>query len=185
MSLRQYPYIFTTSEIYHMTSDNPNSSPAGGEGLDVSAGPQGEHEKLQEWPHPPYPVYHPGYYPHPFQMASALYGGGSPDGGMYPGGYGYFPGESNSTAFPRNYKTVICRHFLRGHCMRGTSCGFRHYEEEPMPEPPRRPKSSVNCRRWTQLGDCHLGDRCGFRHDENFCPTDDFPPTYPHLTNDS
>ncbi len=193
-----------------MTSDNPNPSPADGEGLDhVMVGrPLDEMEKVHHgntatWPHPPYPVYHP-YFPHPFQMTPAVYGGG-PTGHPavlgYPTDYGFFAGagpadssdmHAASGAYPRNYKTVVCRHFLRGHCLRGITCGFRHFEEEA-PQEPRRPKSSVNCRRWTQLGDCHLGDRCGFRHDENFCPiSNDAPKTsqpaatyYPHLTNNS
>jgi hypothetical protein len=119
-------------------------------------------------------------------MASALYGGGQPV--TY--GYGYYapltPGivigqPGVSAAAPKNYKTVQCRHFLRGHCMRGSACGFRHGEDEPATnEPPNgfgqlpaelanplfpgRPFRVVTCRRWAQ-GNCTLGDRCTFKHD--------------------
>ena len=117
-------------------------------------------------------------------MASALYGGGQPV--VY--GYGYY-GQMMPAMIPaplpamggppRNYKTLQCRHFLRGHCMRGDSCGFRHGEEMVTGTPetfgqlpaelanpmhPGRPFRVVTCRRWVQ-GTCPHGDRCTFRHD--------------------
>jgi hypothetical protein len=112
-------------------------------------------------------------------MATAVYGGAQPM--MY--GYGYYspiqPTIPASLA-PKNYKTVPCRHFQRGHCMRGSSCGFRHGEEEHVNVPPTsfghlpaelsnplypgRPFRVVTCRRWAQ-GSCTLGDRCTFKHD--------------------
>ena len=136
---------------------------------------------------PPQP---PTYSVSAVSMASALYGGGQPM--AY--GYGYYapnpaaaivgvigqPGGVGAMA-PKNYKTVSCRHFLRGHCMRGTACGFRHTDEEPSsgappsgfgqlpaelanPLHPGRPFRVVTCRRWAQ-GNCSLGDRCTFKHD--------------------
>ena len=126
-------------------------------------------------------------YPTPSAMASAVYGGGQQM--MY--GYGYYgqpmmaqpvmigaPMQSNAMP-PKNFKTLPCRHFIRGHCMRGDSCGFRHGEGEAPGAPPNygqlppdlanpvhpgRPFKVVTCRRWLQ-GSCMLGDRCTFRHD--------------------
>lgn len=129
-------------------------------------------------------------------MASALYGGAQPM--VY--GYGYYgqvpplammgvvgqpsgmpmSAQGSSNMIPKNYKTVQCRHFLRGHCMRGSSCGFRHGDDEGSssapdtvgnlpaelsnPLYPGRPFRVVTCRRWAQ-GSCTLGDRCTFKHD--------------------
>lgn len=125
-------------------------------------------------------------------MASAVYGGGQPV--MY--GYGYYgqpammmiPATGTMigapsqpmTGPPRNYKTLPCRHFHKGHCMRGSACGFRHGEEDAcspapgtfgqLPEElshplhPGRPFRVVTCRRWAQ-GHCSMGERCTFRHD--------------------
>jgi len=120
----------------------------------------------------------------PSQLASAVYGGQMPMG--Y--GYGYYgqmiPPQASapveSLAPPRNYKTVQCRHFLRGHCLRGSACGFRHGDEEPTEEQsasfgqlpaelsnpihPGRLFRVTTCKRWVQ-GNCNMGDRCTFRHD--------------------
>ena len=121
----------------------------------------------------------PVAYPTASAMASALYGGGQP----MVFGYGYYPQMvpvMPAMGPPRNYKTVQCRHFLRGHCMRGDACGFRHGEEQittasaasfgqlpaelANPVHPGRPFRVVTCRRWVQ-GTCTHGDRCTFRHD--------------------
>lgn len=137
----------------------------------------------------PKPSYGPYGFAHPSALASAFYGGGQPV--ML--GYGYY-GQSQmmvgmpigaqpllaTSAAPKNYKTLPCRHFQRGHCMRGAACGFRHGEEEGGQPPsqeygllpaelshpvhPGRPFRVVTCRRWAQ-GNCSLGDKCTFRHD--------------------
>jgi hypothetical protein len=145
--------------------------------------------------HVPAPAYgfHPGM-PTPMgaQIASAVYGGQMTP--MY--GYGYYgapmgppmgapigapmPMMTSSNGPPKNYKTVQCRHYIRGHCLRGNACGFRHGEEEPSedqsanygqlpaelsnPIHPGRPFRTTTCKRWLQ-GSCTLGDRCTFRHD--------------------
>lgn len=123
-------------------------------------------------------------------MASAVYGGAQPV--LY--GYGYYGqgavipiviGQPSASQMPpKNYKTVPCRHFMRGHCIRGDTCGFRHTEEESSnvmslpvtsaygqlpaelanPVHPGRPFRVLTCRRWLQ-GSCALGDRCTYRHD--------------------
>jgi hypothetical protein len=122
-------------------------------------------------------------------MASALYGGGQ----RVAYGYGYYapvtpgivgvigqPGVTAAAPAPNKYKTVQCRHFIRGHCMRGALCGFRHGDDESSTAPPPslgqlpaelanplypgRPFRVVTCRRWAQ-GNCTLGDRCTFKHD--------------------
>jgi len=124
------------------------------------------------------------------QIASAVYGGHVPIG--Y--GYGYYGGHPQmaggpaghmmhsapTNGPPRNYKTVACRHHMRGQCLRGNACGFRHGEEEPSegqsatyghlpaelsnPIHPGRPFRTTTCKRWLQ-GNCTMGDRCTFRHD--------------------
>ena len=129
-----------------------------------------------------------GYAINPSQLASAVYGGHMSMG--Y--GYGYYgavaptsvppppPAQAETSGPPRNYKTVQCRHFLRGHCLRGNACGFRHGEEEPTedhaasfgqlpaelsnPIHPGRLFRVNTCKRWIQ-GNCNMGERCTFRHD--------------------
>lgn len=115
-------------------------------------------------------------------MASALYGGAP----AMAYAYGYCPPMYGMMSQPapgpaKNYKTVPCRHFVRGHCMRGAACGFRHGDDDSSssapnglvgqlpaelsnPLYPGRPFRVVTCRRWAQ-GSCSLGDRCTFRHD--------------------
>lgn len=61
----------------------------------------------------------------------------------------------------RNYKTIVCRHFIRGHCARGTTCGFLH-EGEGTTEKPFR---VVACKRWI-AGHCALDDRCTYKHEQ-------------------
>jgi hypothetical protein len=108
------------------------------------------HKLPVAWVHPSDP-YH--YY-HPYQVASAVYGGAP----GHHGAFGYYE------APPKNYKTVVCRHFLRGHCALGSRCHFRHQEDGPMvSQPPSR-----DCRRWAQNGQCYLGDKCAFKHEQVF-----------------
>lgn len=153
----------------------------GGQLQETFLSQQKQQKEVENQP-PMIPTYH-----HPVSavsMASALYGGGQPV--MY--GYPYYGmmgviGQPSaiSSGIPKNYKTVQCRHFLRGHCMRGSSCGFRHGEDETSTEQapesfgqipaelanpiyPGRPFRVVTCRRWAQ-GNCTLGDRCTFKHD--------------------
>ena len=113
-------------------------------------------------------------------VASAIYGGGAQPV-MY--GYGYYNHGAMIPVVigqptPKNYKTVACRHFMRGHCMRGNTCGFRHSEFElnttiiptavtsaygQFPTPDLAHIQPLSCRRWLQ-GNCALGDRCTYRH---------------------
>ena len=133
----------------------------------------------------------PGYYGVPMNasaMASAVYGGQQPSM-MYAPAYGYYGipigAPMQSGGAPKNYKTVQCRHFLRGHCMRGSACGFRHegadegtpndFGSIPVelsnPLHPGRPFRTVTCRRWLS-GHCGVGDRCTYKHD--------YDPSMPH-----
>ena len=118
------------------------------------------------------------YSVNPSQLASAVYGGHM----SY--GYGFYMPQASEppkpAGPPRNYKTIQCRHFLRGHCLRGIACGFRHGEEEPSedhsaafghlpaelsnPIHPGRLFRVNTCKRWV-MGNCTMGDRCTFRHD--------------------
>jgi hypothetical protein len=137
-------------------------------------------QRAQKQNQPPQPMYHQVS---AVTMASALYGG--PHALGY--GYGYMSPAPMYGMMPpaaavptKNYKTIPCRHFMRGHCMRGSACGFRHGDDETSsssangfgqlpaelanPMHPGRPFRVVTCRRWAQ-GSCTLGDRCTFKHD--------------------
>lgn len=111
-------------------------------------------------------------------MASALYGG-------------YYAAPAPIEEAPKNYKTQQCRHFLRGHCMRGTACGFLHegdavegpiapeYGQLPAelsnPLFPGRPFRTVTCKRWLS-GHCGIGDRCTYKHEYDHLQTSEYAP---------
>ena len=38
--------------------------------------------------------------------------------------------DATTTPRHRNYKTQLCRHFLRGFCQRGSECDFAHGSHE-------------------------------------------------------
>ncbi|KAG0473820.1 hypothetical protein HPP92_015677 [Vanilla planifolia] len=54
----------------------------------------------------------------------------------------------------RNFRRTVCRHWLRGLCMKGESCGFLHqYDKEKMPV----------CRFFRNYGECREKD-CVYKH---------------------
>lgn len=54
----------------------------------------------------------------------------------------------------RNFRRTVCRHWLRGLCMKGASCGFLHqYDKEKMPV----------CRFFRNFGECREKD-CLYKH---------------------
>ncbi|KAK8963251.1 Cleavage and polyadenylation specificity factor CPSF30 [Platanthera guangdongensis] len=80
----------------------------------------------------------------------------------------------------RNFRRTVCRHWLRGLCMKGASCGFLHqYDKEKMPVC-RFFRSYGECREkdclykhtLEEIKDCHMymmgfcpnGSSCRFRH---------------------
>jgi cleavage and polyadenylation specificity factor subunit 4 len=54
----------------------------------------------------------------------------------------------------RNYRQTVCRHWLRGLCMKGDVCGFLHQLD--------RSRMPV-CRFFTRHGECHEPD-CVYKH---------------------
>ncbi len=48
----------------------------------------------------------------------------------------------------------ICKFFLKGHCMKGKECVFRHV----------RPEKAVVCKHWLR-GLCKKGEACEFLHE--------------------
>lgn len=50
----------------------------------------------------------------------------------------------------------LCRFFLKGSCLKGISCPFRH----------TRPEKSVVCKHWLR-GLCKKGEQCEFLHEYN------------------
>eukprot|EP00927_Polykrikos_kofoidii_P001617 TRINITY_DN10616_c0_g1_i4.p1 TRINITY_DN10616_c0_g1~~TRINITY_DN10616_c0_g1_i4.p1 ORF type:complete len:801 (-),score=132.30 TRINITY_DN10616_c0_g1_i4:86-2374(-) len=64
---------------------------------------------------------------------------------------------------PTNAKTVLCRHFERGHCGNGDNCTFAHGPEQLRPLPlPANAKTSL-CNNFAS-GDCRMGTNCSFAH---------------------
>lgn len=57
---------------------------------------------------------------------------------------------SDEVVHPK-YKTQMCRHFMRGHCLRGASCGFAHgVHDLRLPKPP--PEFTVETIRGKEWG---------------------------------
>lgn len=55
-------------------------------------------------------------------------------------------------------RSVVCRHWRRGHCRLGELCGFLHKGA---------PGAQNLCRHWAQGGECRLGMECKFAHDDD------------------
>lgn len=56
--------------------------------------------------------------------------------------------------YRRNFRQTVCRHWLRGLCMKGNDCGFLHqYDKSRMPV----------CRFFAKWGECREPD-CFFKH---------------------
>lgn len=54
----------------------------------------------------------------------------------------------------KNYRQTVCRHWLRGLCMKGDACGFLHqYDKARMPV----------CRFFAKFGECREPD-CIYKH---------------------
>ena len=54
----------------------------------------------------------------------------------------------------RNYRQTVCRHWLRGLCMKGENCGFLHQLD--------RTRMPI-CRFFSRYGECHEVD-CVYKH---------------------
>jgi len=94
---------------------------------------------------------------------------------------------------PPHYKTIPCRHWLRGDCKLGASCNFRHGENDEnatlpmracyreMPQQMRLNESMPSIKTGTkpcrhfQRGYCERGDMCNFAHVKGNIG-DPFPP---------
>ncbi|KAM0854262.1 hypothetical protein ACQ4PT_050539 [Festuca glaucescens] len=73
----------------------------------------------------------------------AIGGGGGADGG----GHGRGRGRGS-------YRQTVCRHWLRGLCMKGDACGFLHqFDKARMPV----------CRFFRDFGECREAD-CAYKH---------------------
>jgi cleavage and polyadenylation specificity factor subunit 4 len=73
----------------------------------------------------------------------AVGGGGASDGP----GYGRGRGRGS-------YRQTVCRHWLRGLCMKGEACGFLHqFDKARMPV----------CRFFRDFGECREPD-CAYKH---------------------
>lgn len=80
--------------------------------------------------------------------AAAAAAAGSLDPGAGPGGGHHPPGGR------RSFRQTVCRHWLRGLCMKGDACGFLHqYDKDRMPV----------CRFFRLYGECREQD-CPYKH---------------------
>ncbi|CAA7408911.1 unnamed protein product [Spirodela intermedia] len=80
--------------------------------------------------------------------AAAAAVAGSLDPGAGPGGGHHPPGGR------RSFRQTVCRHWLRGLCMKGDACGFLHqYDKDRMPV----------CRFFRLYGECREQD-CPYKH---------------------
>ena len=83
------------------------------------------------------------------------------------------PAEGGSFEDPQKGRTTdVCRHWARGFCNRGVSCGFSHTGPTPSGEPRSTGadaeqiaynKSHVSCKDFS-AGKCNRGERCKFAH---------------------
>lgn len=63
-------------------------------------------------------------------------------------------GDHNNISGRRSYRQTVCRHWLRGLCMKGETCAFLHqYDESWMPV----------CRFFRSCGECREQD-CVYKH---------------------
>ncbi|CAM6088244.1 unnamed protein product [Calypogeia fissa] len=63
-------------------------------------------------------------------------------------------GGQKASAGRKNYRQTVCRHWLRGLCMKGDACGFLHqYDKARMPV----------CRFFAKFGECREPD-CVYKH---------------------
>lgn len=71
------------------------------------------------------------------------------------GGYGHAAGGGARLGSGRkNFRQTVCRHWLRGLCMKGADCGFLHqYDKARMPV----------CRFFMKWGECREPD-CIYKH---------------------
>uniref|UniRef100_A0A1D1ZE10 Zinc finger CCCH domain-containing protein 45 n=2 Tax=Anthurium amnicola TaxID=1678845 RepID=A0A1D1ZE10_9ARAE len=84
----------------------------------------------------------------PGPAAAAAAAAGSLDAGPGPGGGPNLPGGR------RSFRQTVCRHWLRGLCMKGEACGFLHqYDKDRMPV----------CRFFRLYGECREQD-CPYKH---------------------
>jgi cleavage and polyadenylation specificity factor subunit 4 len=90
--------------------------------------------------------------------------GGAPQGAGVPGQQAAAVSNSvqapSSAAAPKNqqarknYRQTVCRHWLRGLCMKGDACGFLHqFDKARMPV----------CRFFAKFGECREPD-CIYKH---------------------
>ena len=86
-------------------------------------------------------------------------GAGGPQGTVFDNGVG--SGQSlvlvtQQLHSNKNYRQTVCRHWLRGLCMKGDMCGFLHqFDKSKMPV----------CRFFAKFGECREVD-CPFKHSE-------------------
>lgn len=80
------------------------------------------------------------------------YGGAHGLGDPHPEAQGR--GQMGGMAIRRNYRQTVCRHWLKGLCMKGDSCGFLHQFD-----PTRMPV----CRFFAKHGECRE-PKCPFKH---------------------
>lgn len=67
---------------------------------------------------------------------------------------GLLSGPSKAPQGRKNYRQTVCRHWLRGLCMKGDACGFLHqYDKSRMPV----------CRFFAKFGECREPD-CIYKH---------------------
>lgn len=64
------------------------------------------------------------------------------------------PEGDNSFRLRRNFRQTVCRHWLKGLCMKGENCGFLHQlDKDRMPV----------CRTFARTGECNEPD-CNYKH---------------------
>ncbi|EER13896.1 hypothetical protein Pmar_PMAR009686, partial [Perkinsus marinus ATCC 50983] len=61
------------------------------------------------------------------------------------------PTPSSSQRPPNDKKGEVCRNNLRGRCLKGDKCPYKHIDRE-------------SCRMWEEKGQCRFGESCKFKH---------------------
>ncbi|GJP86803.1 hypothetical protein CLOP_g16781 [Closterium sp. NIES-67] len=106
--------------------------------------PQPPYQQQQQFPQHPHQQHQQPHQQPPHDMGGHGGGHGGAHGGPPPPGGG----------FRRNYRQTVCRHWLRGLCMKGAECGFLHqYDKSRMPV----------CRYFARWGECREPD-CVYKH---------------------